>query len=145
MLTPRKLFVFFFFLMLRRPPSSTLFPYTTLFRSHLLDGGDPEQPAGCRAHHTGEDEVWQATPVPLLWRHEQQHRRPQADHADGDVDPEASVEVGAPQATLDQDRPNRGGARADEGQCLRRLQHPAPSTASVASPSPSCPQPAPSG
>src|SRR5437868_9516480 len=24
---------FFFFLMLRRPPSSTLFPYTTLFRS----------------------------------------------------------------------------------------------------------------
>src|SRR5438874_6035996 len=25
---------FFFFLMLRRPPRSTLFPYTTLFRSH---------------------------------------------------------------------------------------------------------------
>src|SRR5690606_41304796 len=25
-----------FFLMLRRPPRSTLFPYTTLFRSHLL-------------------------------------------------------------------------------------------------------------
>src|SRR5437867_12250973 len=25
----------FFFLMLRRPPRSTLFPYTTLFRSHL--------------------------------------------------------------------------------------------------------------
>src|SRR4051812_49822035 len=25
---------FFFFLMIRRPPSSTLFPYTTLFRSH---------------------------------------------------------------------------------------------------------------
>src|SRR5438094_10615237 len=24
----------FFFLMIRRPPSSTLFPYTTLFRSH---------------------------------------------------------------------------------------------------------------
>src|SRR6266496_5310366 len=28
---------FFFFLMIRRPPRSTLFPYTTLFRSH----GDP--------------------------------------------------------------------------------------------------------
>src|SRR6266545_429869 len=27
--------VFFFFLMIRRPPRSTLFPYTTLFRSHL--------------------------------------------------------------------------------------------------------------
>src|SRR6266700_6941032 len=27
-------FFFFFFLMIRRPPRSTLFPYTTLFRSH---------------------------------------------------------------------------------------------------------------
>src|SRR5687767_15236542 len=27
---------FFFFLMIRRPPRSTLFPYTTLFRSDLL-------------------------------------------------------------------------------------------------------------
>src|SRR6266568_8008404 len=26
-------FFFFFFLMIRRPPTSTLFPYTTLFRS----------------------------------------------------------------------------------------------------------------
>src|SRR2546421_8979665 len=26
---------FFFFLMIRRPPRSTLFPYTTLFRSHI--------------------------------------------------------------------------------------------------------------
>src|SRR2546427_4815698 len=30
-------FFFFFFLMIRRPPRSTLFPYTTLFRS-LYDG-----------------------------------------------------------------------------------------------------------
>src|SRR2546429_9650242 len=32
-------FLFFFFLMIRRPPRSTLFPYTTLFRSgsRLLD------------------------------------------------------------------------------------------------------------
>src|SRR5205814_8432009 len=29
----------FFFLMIRRPPRSTLFPYTTLFRSPLI--GDP--------------------------------------------------------------------------------------------------------
>src|SRR2546422_8436593 len=28
--------LFFFFLMIRRPPRSTLFPYTTLFRSRLL-------------------------------------------------------------------------------------------------------------
>src|SRR5690349_23298798 len=29
------LFFFFFFLMIRRPPRSTLFPYTTLFRSYV--------------------------------------------------------------------------------------------------------------
>src|SRR3712207_9120340 len=29
---------FFFFLMIRRPPRSTLFPYTTLFRSARLVG-----------------------------------------------------------------------------------------------------------
>src|SRR3712207_9303126 len=31
---------FFFFLMIRRPPRSTLFPYTTLFRSVLLRQGE---------------------------------------------------------------------------------------------------------
>src|SRR5690349_22621715 len=30
---------FFFFLMIRRPPRSTLFPYTTLFRSGLSSEG----------------------------------------------------------------------------------------------------------
>src|SRR5256885_15894110 len=34
------LFFFFFFLMIRRPPRSTLFPYTTLFRSPARSG-DP--------------------------------------------------------------------------------------------------------
>src|SRR3712207_8635702 len=29
--------LFFFFLMIRRPPRSTLFPYTTLFRSQYAD------------------------------------------------------------------------------------------------------------
>src|SRR5256885_12333033 len=35
-------FIFFFFLMIRRPPRSTLFPYTTLFRSWAaeVDGAD---------------------------------------------------------------------------------------------------------
>src|SRR5256884_7243868 len=32
---------FFFFLMIRRPPRSTLFPYTTLFRSESLRGMPP--------------------------------------------------------------------------------------------------------
>src|SRR5256885_13650523 len=39
-------FFFFFFLMIRRPPRSTLFPYTTLFRS---DGqGAARAQRGCR-------------------------------------------------------------------------------------------------
>src|SRR2546426_2189761 len=36
---------FFFFLMIRRPPRSTLFPYTTLFRS-VKGGGLARQAAG---------------------------------------------------------------------------------------------------
>ena len=36
------MFFVFFFLMIRRPPRSTLFPYTTLFRSVFLPGGYPE-------------------------------------------------------------------------------------------------------
>src|SRR3712207_9398172 len=37
-------FILFFFLMIRRPPRSTLFPYTTLFRSshHVLLNGLPK-------------------------------------------------------------------------------------------------------
>src|SRR2546427_1472395 len=66
------LFFFFFFLMIRRPPRSTLFPYTTLFRSQRVgprhDGarghGDPrarpqhalrEEPDAVRSEeHTSE-------------------------------------------------------------------------------------------
>src|SRR5438874_10367448 len=36
------LFFSFFFLMIRRPPRSTLFPYTTLFRSFAAAGDDVE-------------------------------------------------------------------------------------------------------
>src|SRR2546427_7589063 len=36
----------FFFLMIRRPPRSTLFPYTTLFRSNPNSAGRP----GCCSH-----------------------------------------------------------------------------------------------
>src|SRR3712207_8423195 len=48
--------MFFFFLMIRRPPRSTLFPYTTLFRSsgcshlalELHDVAQPVAPHGVR-------------------------------------------------------------------------------------------------
>src|SRR5256885_16986534 len=36
--TSVSLYFFFFFLMIRRPPRSTLFPYTTLFRSQFGGG-----------------------------------------------------------------------------------------------------------
>src|SRR3989449_11345824 len=39
---------FFFFLMIRRPPRSTLFPYTTLFRSRLTGTH-----IGCDTTHCG--------------------------------------------------------------------------------------------
>src|SRR5256885_13211987 len=54
--------LFFFFLMIRRPPRSTLFPYTTLFRSpHCAHAGDrrdvddaaPARP-GRSEEHTSE-------------------------------------------------------------------------------------------
>src|SRR5574340_1409103 len=42
--------LFFFFLMIRRPPRSTLFPYTTLFRSER--GGDGQELAGHGRQHS---------------------------------------------------------------------------------------------
>src|SRR2546430_11240325 len=51
-----QLFYYLFFLMIRRPPRSTLFPYTTLFRSrhaHVRSGAGPRDPsAPLRANRT---------------------------------------------------------------------------------------------
>src|SRR5689334_24630224 len=66
--TPHRLFhhlylvlsLFFFFLMIRRPPRSTLFPYTTLFRS-------PRTQWRC---HPGTSS-WEESPPPR-----RQHRSP---------------------------------------------------------------------
>src|SRR6266516_7089150 len=45
------LFFFFFFLMIRRPPRSTLFPYTTLFRSCAWrSSNQPAEFRGFRRH-----------------------------------------------------------------------------------------------
>src|SRR3989454_2002637 len=55
LLSPLSLLFFFFFLMIRRPPRSTLFPYTTLFRSPRRDHrgragrAPPRRPALARA------------------------------------------------------------------------------------------------
>src|SRR5450432_4809847 len=46
----RLLLSFFFFLMIRRPPRSTLFPYTTLFRSAPIGRNSAVgEDSGCRA------------------------------------------------------------------------------------------------
>src|SRR3989449_9212910 len=69
--------LFFFFLMIRRPPRSTLFPYTTLFRSTPLCDSNGSQgidnliraqqqrrawrPSGssaCRDEPSGDGEFW---------------------------------------------------------------------------------------
>src|SRR2546426_11636265 len=47
--TARPSVLTFFFLMIRRPPRSTLFPYTTLFRSRVRKGG--ARPRGSDPRH----------------------------------------------------------------------------------------------
>src|SRR5260221_7502128 len=48
-------FLFFFFLMIRRPPRSTLFPYTTLFRSPSPDRCASGLAGGARARRPREE------------------------------------------------------------------------------------------
>src|SRR5258706_14356765 len=63
---------FFFFLMIRRPPRSTLFPYTTLFRSPSTKEVDEVIRTSIKSamfqKSYGEvfqgDERWQGLPVP---------------------------------------------------------------------------------
>src|ERR1022692_4661818 len=64
--------MFFFFLMIRRPPRSTLFPYTTLFRS-LVDAFvdlSPENHFDCafRAHRSEEHTSELQSPCNLVCR-----------------------------------------------------------------------------
>src|SRR3712207_7089320 len=51
---------FFFFLMIRRPPRSTLFPYTTLFRS-------PRSRRSRRRRRAGRASGSASTPGPRSW------------------------------------------------------------------------------
>src|SRR2546430_17727838 len=49
----------FFFLMIRRPPRSTLFPYTTLFRSQYFqagEDGDRDHGSGAALHQQGRED-----------------------------------------------------------------------------------------
>src|SRR3712207_7874398 len=61
---------FFFFLMIRRPPRSTLFPYTTLFRS-TPSCVDPTRGSrsrrGGRCCRTSASRTWPGSPTPSPW------------------------------------------------------------------------------
>src|SRR2546430_17591156 len=53
--------------MIRRPPRSTLFPYTTLFRSRLVLGGRAHTIVGCLRERFGfalnSCDIWRPIPV----------------------------------------------------------------------------------
>src|SRR5439155_25030724 len=51
------LFISFFFLLILQPPRSTLFPYTTLFRSVRALRARCERPGDRRGHRLGRDGV----------------------------------------------------------------------------------------
>src|SRR5256885_15256116 len=57
------LFLFFFFLMIRRPPRSTLFPYTTLFRS-------PGRAHEGHERRTGQEDAGRVRPAHHQRRHD---------------------------------------------------------------------------
>src|SRR5688572_31927474 len=59
----------FFFLMIRRPPTSTLFPYTTLFRSQADWKSSRNETMGCLR---AADELRSESPRPLF---QCRHRR----------------------------------------------------------------------
>src|SRR3712207_8699471 len=72
--------MFFFFLMIRRPPRSTLFPYTTLFRS-LRRGRERRSPRGARPLGRAQRERVGRVGLPTQSRaHGQRRRREGAGH-----------------------------------------------------------------
>src|SRR2546426_9924672 len=71
--------VSFFFLMIRRPPRSTLFPYTTLFRSSIDEGAEqdfsrPVEPTRTRGPLVGQP-ADQTQSKPFTFRDELADRR----------------------------------------------------------------------
>src|SRR5260221_5337906 len=66
----------FFFLMIRRPPRSTLFPYTTLFRSH-----QPPDPRALRHRGPGQDRSHARAHRPVVERSEE-HTSELQSHSD---------------------------------------------------------------
>src|SRR2546427_13189808 len=79
--TPYIFLLFFFFLMIRRPPRSTLFPYTTLFRSLDLAGHEVLQRRG-RALVGHVQDLGARALLEQLQRHVQRRARPRRGRGD---------------------------------------------------------------
>src|SRR2546426_786122 len=107
-------FFFFFFLMIRRPPRSTLFPYTTLFRSRVENGvGLPD--GGVRE---GDEDLLQAQVVGRVHAELQAVRdllRVRRAERDGGRDPVHQHAGGVP-----------GGLARADGACDRDQPAPTP-------------------
>src|SRR5688572_33400777 len=75
-------YLLFFFLMIRRPPRSTLFPYTTLFRSVTLhDGHRGRKPESRSFGHflSGEERFENA--ALNFWRQDRKSTRLNSSHS----------------------------------------------------------------
>src|SRR6266568_673883 len=96
--------------MIRRPPRSTLFPYTTLFRSRAAEPLRPDQGAGGPAHRLG-----------VLPRAARLHARP-GDHRRPDRGAGRALRARVPRAgaRAARPRPRRAGALQRQ---LRRRRH----------------------
>src|SRR5205807_10338142 len=86
-----QLFFFFFFLMIRPPPRSTLFPYTTLFRSikaedfncnirRYVDNAPPPEPHDVRAHLHGGVPVAEIESLKRFWVKDRKSTRLNSSH-----------------------------------------------------------------
>src|SRR2546429_6592220 len=68
---------FFFFLMIRRPPRSTLFPYTTLFRSHpSKQRASPRRPVQGHLRSIVVQEgraAWCTRRIGTVWHRSEEH------------------------------------------------------------------------
>src|SRR6267143_2491487 len=106
----------FFFLMIRRPPRSTLFPYTTLFRSRRAALGPPASRQDVPHHVVVREEqrvLRHVADAPLLGREADAPRR---------IEPDAAVHLDDPTGAAPQagerfeDRRLPGAGRAEDPQ-----------------------------
>src|SRR5215204_649511 len=106
-------FFFFFFLMIRRPPRSTLFPYTTLFRSAPGRGRGADLPRSPpEAHAEGQARRQRCSPRGRQGRGKDREEslRPQAQIRR----PKEAAREGAVGGSCDLSRPPAGGGAFPE-------------------------------